>query len=61
MVTFSGCLMVFLYGWKNVTARLAIGLVCVAEEDIVVHYYSVIIINNNNLKKIYICLFIIYI
>ena len=29
-----GCWMLFLYGWKNVTARLAIGLVCVAEENI---------------------------
>ena len=32
----------FLLGWKNVTARLAIGLVCVAEEYIV--DYSLIII-----------------
>ncbi len=37
MVGFFGRLMVFLYGWKHTTARLAIGLVCVAEEYIVHH------------------------
>ena len=26
--------MIFLYGWKNVTARLALGFVCVDEENI---------------------------
>ena len=42
--------MLFLYGWKNVTARLAIGLVCVAEEYIVDYSLMIIIylIKNNN-------------
>ena len=52
---FLGCWMLFLYGWKVVTARLAIGLVFIPEEYIV--DYSLIINNiifykNNKIIKI---------
>ena len=41
-------MMVFLYGWKVVTARLAIGLVCVAGEYIVDYSLIIIIFYKNN-------------
>ena len=40
--------MLFLYGWKVVTARLAIGLVCVAGEYIVDYSLLIIIIFYKN-------------
>ena len=40
--------MVFLYGWKVVTARLAIGFVFVAEEYIVDYSLIIIIFYKNN-------------
>ena len=38
----------FSLGWKNVTARLAIGLVCVAGEYIVDYSLIIIIFYKNN-------------